>query len=327
MPHNAPMTPERYRQVFEAVRASVGRTIVGHDEILGQVLVTLMAGGHCLLEGVPGIGKTLLVRSVARALDLPFSRIQFTPDLMPADILGTDLIVEEQGATSFRFNRGPIFGHVILADEVNRATPKTQSALLQAMEERQVTVARQTYELPDPFFVLATQNPVEMEGTYPLPEAQLDRFALKVEVRSPDLEDLLLIVDRTTATQTPATEPVADGPTVKAMQALVREAVLAPHLREYVGRLVLATHPRGQDAPPLVRRVVRYGASPRAAQSLVLCAKARALASGRAHVSAEDLERLARPVLRHRVLLNFEGEAEGVTAGDVVDAVLASVRA
>ena len=319
--------PDEFRRTFEAAREAVGRAVVGHDDVVHQVLVCLFAGGHCLLEGVPGIGKTLLVRSLAAALDLPFSRIQFTPDLMPADIVGTDLVVERPGGgLEMEFREGPVFGSVVLADEINRATPKTQSALLQAMEEHQVSVARRTYDLPEPFFVLATQNPLEMEGTYPLPEAQLDRFLLKVHVVSPTLEDLLRIVDRTTGESAPQVPCVADGPTVRGMQALARQVVLAPHLRELVGRLVLATHPTERTSPELVRRVVRFGASPRAARALVLGAKVRALALGRANVAEEDLRALAPAVLRHRVLLNFEGEAEGLDAEDVVRTVLDAVR-
>ena len=272
-------TPQEFRRVFGATRDAVGRAVVGHETIVEQVLVCLFAGGHCLLEGVPGIGKTLLVRSLAAALDLPFSRIQFTPDLMPADVLGTDLVVQKPGGgLDIEFREGPIFGSIVLADEVNRATPKTQSALLQAMEERQVTISRRTLELPRPFFVLATQNPLEMEGTYPLPEAQLDRFFLKALVGAPALADLLRIVDLTTGEQVPDVPRVADGPTLLALQGLVRQVVLAPHLRELVGRIVLGTHPGSAEAPAPVTRFVRYGASPRAARALALGGKVRALA-------------------------------------------------
>ena len=321
------MTPETFRRTFEAARVAVGRAVVGHEEIVEQVLIAVFAGGHCLLEGVPGIGKTLLVRSIATALDLPFSRIQFTPDLMPADVVGTDLLVEKDGTSAFEFRPGPIFGHVVFADEVNRATPKTQSALLQAMEERHVTVARSTHALPNPFFVLATQNPIEMEGTYPLPEAQLDRFLFKVLVTTPPLADLLTILDLTTGGARPGVGAVTNAGGVLAMQSLAREVVLAPHLREFVARLVLATHPDVAEAPPSVRNLVRYGASPRAAQGLVLGAKVRALAHGRANVSEDDLRKLAPAALRHRLLLNFEGEAEGVTTDRIAADVLAAVRA
>jgi MoxR-like ATPase len=321
------MTPETFRRTFDAAREAVGRVVVGHDEVVEQLLVGVFAGGHCLLEGVPGIGKTLLVRSVAAALDLPFSRIQFTPDLMPADVVGSEYLAEKDGTSAFTFRPGPIFGNVVLADEVNRATPKTQSALLQAMEEREVTVSRRTHPLPQPFFVLATQNPIDMEGTYPLPEAQLDRFLLKIQVSVPPLSDLLRIVDQTTGSARTTVSPVADGPTVLAMQALAREVVVAPHLREFIGRLVLATHPEVKDAPAVVGKYVRYGASPRAAQGLALGAKVRALTQGRANVAEEDVRRLAPAVLRHRLLLNFEGEADGVTTDRLAAEVLAAVRA
>jgi MoxR-like ATPase len=321
------MTPEAFKKTFEAARAAVGRAVVGNAEIVEQVLIAIFAGGHVLLEGVPGIGKTLTVRTVAAALDLPFSRVQFTPDLMPADVVGTDMLVEKDGSTTFEFRPGPIFGSVVLADEVNRATPKTQSALLQAMEEREVTVSRRTHKLPRPFFVLATQNPIDMEGTYPLPEAQLDRFLLKLLVPSPPLADLLSIVDLTTGGGKPAVSPVTDGATILAMQELAREVVLAPHLREFVGKVVLGTHPSTDGATSLVRKVVRYGASPRAAQGLVLGAKVRALAHGRANVSEDDIRKLAPSVLRHRLLLNYEGEADGITTEQVAADVLGAVRA
>jgi len=320
------MTPESFRRTFDAARAAVGRAVVGNENVVEEVLVAVFAGGHCLLEGVPGIGKTLLVRTIAATLDLPFSRIQFTPDLMPADVVGTDMLVEKDGRTSFEFRPGAIFGSVVLADEVNRATPKTQSALLQAMEEREVTVSRSTHKLPRPFFVLATQNPLEMEGTYPLPEAQLDRFLIKVLVPMPSLPDLLKIVALTTGGAKSVASAVADGATVIAMQDLAREVVLTPHLADYVGRLVLATHPTVASSPALVKKVVRYGASPRAAQGLVLGAKVRALSHGRGNVAEEDVKRLAPAVLRHRLLLNFEGDADGVTTDQVVADVLAAVR-
>jgi MoxR-like ATPase len=322
------LTPDLFRKSFEAVRAAVAEAIVGQDTVVEHVLVSLFANGHCLLEGVPGVGKTLLVRSVAAATGLTFTRVQFTPDLMPADVVGTDfLTVDERGRTSFEFRPGPIFGNVVLADEINRATPKTQSALLQAMEEREVTVARKTHALPRPFLVLATQNPLEMEGTYPLPEAQLDRFLLKIQVEAPSLQDLLRIVDRTTGEDRPAVPLAADPETILAMQGLARQVVIAPHLREFLGRLVLATSPTDSAATPLVRKAVRCGASPRAAQALALAAKVRALARGRAHVAEDDLRSLAPSVLQHRLLLNYEGEADGVTPEHVVRDVLAALRA
>jgi MoxR-like ATPase len=320
------MTPEKFRRTFDAARAAVARSVVGNEEVVESVLVAVFAGGNCLLEGVPGIGKTLMVRTVAAALDLGFSRIQFTPDLMPADVVGSEFLAENDGTTTFSFRPGPVFGNVVLADEVNRATPKTQSALLQAMEEREVTVSRRTHPLPRPFFLLATQNPIDMEGTYPLPEAQLDRFLFKLLVPMPSHAELLRIMDLTTHGAKPSVAPVADGPTVLAMQDLAREVVLAPHLADYVGRLVLATHPGAAGSSALVKKVVRYGASPRAAQGLVLGAKVAALAKGRGNVAEEDLRRLAPAVLRHRLLLNFEGEADGVTTDQVVADVLASVR-
>ncbi len=328
MTDDAVLDPERFGAVFEAARAAVAASVVGHREAVDQTLVALFSGGHCLLEGVPGIGKTLLCRSLAAALDLPFSRIQFTPDLMPADIVGTEMISEEPGGgLSLEFRRGPVFGAVVLADEVNRATPKTQSALLQAMEEGEVTVGRTTHALPRPFFVLATQNPLEMEGTYPLPEAQLDRFLFKVDMVSPELPDLIRIVETGSGEALEPTATVADGPTVLAMQALARQVVVAPHLVRFAGQLVLATHPGNETATPLVRRVVRYGASPRAALALALGAKVRALSLGRAHVSEDDLRSLALPVLRHRILLNFEGEADGIATDAIVADVLGSIAA
>jgi MoxR-like ATPase len=310
---------ERYR----AVRSQVGRVVVGHHDVVEGVLLAVLAGGHVLLEGVPGVGKTLLVKALARALDLRFSRIQFTPDLMPADVVGTNVLVQDEvGRRTFAFQRGPIFSQIVLADEINRATPKTQSALLEAMQEYAVTVAGVSYPLERPFFVLATQNPVEMEGTYPLPEAQLDRFLFKLRVPYPDAQSVVEILDRTTGAQVPEVEPAADAQTVLAMQALAREVVAAPHVRAYVARLVEATHPGGPHPARAAKRWVRYGASPRGAQALLLAAKVRALVHGRAHVSAEDVRAVALPALRHRILLNFEAEAEGVDPDDVVRGVL-----
>ncbi len=333
------MSPENFRRGFEGARTAIGAAVVGQDEVVEQVLLAIFAGGHVLLEGVPGVGKTLLVRSAAAALGLTMSRIQFTPDLMPADITGTDILVGgdgghigaggagQGGAPRFEFREGPIFGQVVLADEVNRATPKTQAALLQAMEEREVTVARRTHPLPSPFFVLATQNPVEMDGTYPLPEAQLDRFLMKIVVPAPSLADLLAIVDRTTGGERASSPRALDAATVLGMQTLAREVVVAPHLRELIGRIILATHATTEGAPLLVRRTVRHGASPRAAQGITLAAKVRALSRGRAHISEDDIRALALPVLRHRILVNFEGEADGVTAEQIVKDVLTAVRA
>ncbi|MCG3133031.1 MAG: hypothetical protein HMLKMBBP_00117 [Planctomycetes bacterium] len=321
------ITPDDFRRTLDQVRASLGEVVVGQAQVIDELLLSLLAGGHVLLEGVPGVGKTLLVRSVATALGLEMSRIQFTPDLMPADVVGTEVLSDAAGGMRFDFRPGPVFGQVVLADEVNRATPKTQSALLQAMEEAQVTVARRTHALPRPFFVLATQNPIEMEGTYPLPEAQLDRFLMKITVSAPGLADLLAIVDRTTSGERRPVARAASPEQVLAMQALVREVPVAPHLRELIGKLVLATHPAGDGSPPLVRRVVRHGASPRAAQGLALAAKARALSRGRVHVSEDDIRALAPSVLRHRILIGFEGDADGVTSDQVVRDVLTAVKA
>ena len=318
------MSVEEFRRIAAAVEDEVGKLIVGQQEILREVLICLIAGGHALLEGVPGLGKTMLIRTIAETLDLDFSRIQFTPDLMPADITGTNILAEgERGAREFRFQPGPLFGNLILADEINRATPKTQSALLEAMQEASVTVANNTYKLKPPFFVLATQNPLEMEGTYPLPEAQLDRFLFKLIVRFPTAADLSEILARTTTTGLPKVKKAASGDEVVRMQALAREVPIASHVRDYVVRLLLATHPDSATAPTAVRKYVRYGASPRGAQAIVLAAKIRALLEGRLNVAFEDVRALATPALRHRVVLNFEGEAEGVSTDEVIEDVLA----
>jgi MoxR-like ATPase len=322
---------EAFVESYRQLEREVHKVIVGHDEIVDQVLVALFAGGHVLLEGVPGLGKTLLVRTLAGCLDLSFSRIQFTPDLMPADIVGTNIIVEDaEGRRHFRFERGPVFTHILLADEVNRATPKTQSALLEAMQEHSATVAGISHRLPAPFFVLATQNPIEMEGTYPLPEAQLDRFLFKLRVRYPALEQLNEIIDRTTSTHEPTVQRVMTGAEALAARDLVREVPIAAHVRQFASTLVMATHPQWEEAPDITRRYLRYGASPRAAQALVLGAKVLALRSGRFAVSVDDVKAIALPVLRHRIILNFEGEAEGIDAdrllSEVLDAVEASSR-
>jgi MoxR-like ATPase len=276
---------------------------------------------------VPGLGKTMLVRTLADAVDCAFSRIQFTPDLMPADIVGTNLIVEdEDGRRQFQFEPGPIFANLVLADEINRATPKTQSAMLEAMQERSVTVAKATRRLPRPFFVLATQNPLEMEGTYPLPEAQLDRFFFKVDVPFPTVDELVEIADRTTGTVTPQAEPVASGDTIAAMQELARGVPIARHVTEYAARLLKATHPDAEGAPGAVRQYVRYGASPRGMQAMILAGKILALLDGRYNVAYDDLRQAARPALRHRLILNFDAQAEGVAADTVIDAILAEVQ-
>ena len=309
-----------------AVRAELDKRIVGQEEVKEQVFLCLLAGGHALLEGVPGLGKTVLVRSLGEALDLKFSRVQFTPDLMPADIVGTHIVSEETpGQRRFVFQPGPVFTNLLLADEINRATPKTQSSLLEAMQERQVTVGSQTRPLPDPFFVLATQNPIEMEGTYPLPEAQMDRFLFKVSVPFPHEEELLTIIGRTTGVDIAPLQPVADGQTIQSAMKLVRAVPVAQAVASYAVRLVLATHPETEGAPADVKRFVRFGASPRGAQALILAGKARALLENRYNVSFADVRNVAKPALRHRFFLNFDGEAQGLTTDKLVDTILGAV--
>jgi MoxR-like ATPase len=320
----AAATVASFRADIDRLLAEIARRMVGQADIAGAVATALLAGGHVLLEGVPGLGKTLLVRTLAEALELSFSRIQFTPDLMPADVLGTNLIVEASGERRFEFQRGPIFAHVVLADEINRATPKTQSALLEAMQEQSVTIGKQTYPLLPPFFVLATQNPIEMEGTYPLPEAQLDRFTFKLRVDPPGRDELHAILERTTGSEEPAVRPVLGRDRLLEMRALVRQVPVARPVQDYAVRLVEATHP-ARSSVAEVKRFVRYGSSPRGAQSVMLAAKIEALRDGRFAPSFADVRRVALPALRHRVLLNFDGEAEGVTADAVVTAVLAAL--
>ncbi len=319
---------DAFRKTFSELRQEIGKVMVGQQPVVDAVLVALFAGGNVLLEGVPGLGKTLLVRTLATTLHLPFNRIQFTPDLMPADVIGTNIVSEdhETGRRSFEFQKGPIFAQVLLADEINRATPKTQSALLEAMQEHSVTVAGETYTLDEPFLVLATQNPIEQEGTYPLPEAQLDRFLLKIDVGYAGLEDLMEIIDRTTGAENPVASAIVDGPRILEMQNLVRSVVVAPHVKQYTARLVLATHPDtdtaagGPNGP--TNRYVRCGVSPRGAQALILAGKVRALVDGRFHVSYDDIKDVALSCLRHRVLLNFEAEADRVNADDLVAEIL-----
>jgi MoxR-like ATPase len=318
---------QEFVSAFEGLRAEVEKVIVGHREIIDHVLIGMFAGGHVLLEGVPGLGKTLLIKTLAEGLELKFARIQFTPDLMPADIIGTNIIVEDPtGAKHFQFQHGPIFANILLADEVNRATPKTQSALLEGMQEGSVTVAGVSRPLPWPFFVLATQNPIEMEGTYPLPEAQLDRFLFKLRVRYPAIEELNAIIERTTHRHTAAVQRVMTGEAVLAFRELIREVPIATHVRDLASAIVMATHPEWEHAPDITRRFVRYGASPRGAQALVLGAKVRALTDGRYNVSVEDLRALAAPALRHRVILNFEGEAEALDVDKLVADIVASAE-
>jgi MoxR-like ATPase len=319
------LIPEIFAERARAIEREVGRVIVGQRELVRLTLVGLLANSHVLLEGVPGLGKTLLVRTIADVIDCSFNRIQFTPDLMPADITGTNILVEEGGSRVFRFQPGPIFANMVLADEINRATPKTQSSLLEAMQEHQVTVARNRYPLDPPFFVLATQNPLEMEGTYPLPEAQLDRFLLKVMVPFPSEDDLVAIMDRTTGADAPAAGKVASAVDVVEMQRLARAVPIAPHVTAYAVSLLAASHPDNARAPGLVRQYVRYGGSPRGAQALVTAGKILALMDGRFNVSVDDVRAAAFPSLRHRVILNFEGEAEGITSEAIVRAILDEV--
>jgi MoxR-like ATPase len=321
------VSPEQFLETAAAIEEQVGRVIVGQRELVRHTLVTLLAGGNALLEGVPGLGKTMLVRTLADAVDCAFSRIQFTPDLMPADIVGTNLIVEDEaGRRHFQFEAGPIFANLVLADEINRATPKTQSAMLEAMQERCVTVAKVTRPLPEPFFVLATQNPLEMEGTYPLPEAQLDRFFFRIDVPFPTVDDLVEIADRTTGARVPRAEPVADGAAIGALQTLARGLPIASHVTAYAARLLKATHPDDRAAPRAVRAYVRYGASPRGMQAMILAGKIMALLDGRYNVAYDDLRQAARPALRHRLILNFEAQAEGVTPDAVIESILEEVE-
>jgi MoxR-like ATPase len=314
---------DAFRRDYRAVFQEVAKVIVGHQEIIDGVLTCLFVGGHALLEGVPGLGKTALIRALAEALHLKFNRIQFTPDLMPADVIGTNVILEhEGGGRHFTFMPGPIFAQIVLADEINRATPKTQSALLEAMQEKQVTAGGAVRKLEQPFFVMATQNPLEQEGTYPLPEAQLDRFFYKLLVQYSGREELREILNRTTTGHMPDIKPVIDGPRILEHQRLIRDVVIAPHVQDYAIRVVLATHPQGIFAIPMVNQFLRYGASPRAAQAITLGAKVRALLDGRFHVSFQDVKDVAIAAMRHRIILNFEGEAEGITTDMVLEKVL-----
>ena len=322
------MEPERFKELALAIERELGKLIVGQRELVRSVLVALVAGGHVLLEGQPGLGKTVLVRTLADVLDLGFARVQFTPDLMPADVTGTNIVTEDDsGRRRFEFQAGPLFTNLLLADEINRATPKTQSALLEAMQERQVTVGDRTRALPQPFFVLATQNPIELEGTYPLPEAQLDRFFFKLLVPFPGPEDLAEIARRTTGVVEADLRSVASGEDLTAMSHLAREVPIAEPVMSRAVRLVLGTHPENSDAPEDVRRFVRWGASPRGLQTLILAGRIRALLEGRFNVALEDLEAIAAPALRHRVFLNFEADAAGVDSDRVVAAVIQATGA
>ena len=319
---------DAFRTDFRRLREEIGKVIVGQDDIVEGTLTALIAGGHVLLEGVPGLGKTLLVRTIADSLKLKFSRVQFTPDLMPADLVGTNVVLDstDGGGRRFEFQRGPLFGNVILADEINRATPKTQSALLEAMQEKHVTVGGTTYDLPKPFFVLATQNPLEMEGTYPLPEAQLDRFFFKLLVKFPSFADLETILDRTTEKTTAFATSLFDGDRILALAQLVRQIPIAPEVRRYAIAVVMATHPDHELATTSTKKFVRYGSSPRGAQAIILAAKLSAILDGRFHVAREDIRKVAPLALRHRMILNFEGQADGIPTDDVIANILSTVK-
>jgi MoxR-like ATPase len=319
------LAPEAFAERAQAIEREVGLVIVGQRELVRQTLTGLLANSHVLLEGVPGLGKTMLVRTIADVIDCTFNRIQFTPDLMPADITGTNILIEEGGQRVFKFQPGPIFANLVLADEINRATPKTQSSLLEAMQEHQVTVARQRFKLDPPFFVLATQNPLEMEGTYPLPEAQLDRFIFKVMVPFPSEDDLISIMDRTTGSESVTASKICTADEIVEMQRLARAVPIAPHVTAYAVSILAATHPDQSRAPQLVRDYVRYGGSPRGAQALVTAGKIYALLDGRFNVSTDDIRAVALPSLRHRIILNFEGEAEGITSEAVIRSILDAV--
>jgi MoxR-like ATPase len=316
-----------FRQAYDRVLREIGKVIVGHTDIVHGVMTCLFVGGHALLEGVPGLGKTLLVRTLSQVLDLNFNRVQFTPDLMPSDIIGTNLITETpDGNRIFSFQRGPIFAQIVLADEINRATPKTQSALLEAMQEHSVTVGGTLHKLQEPFFVMATQNPIEQEGTYPLPEAQLDRFFFKLMLNYSGREEMATILDRTTRGDWPKAEKIMDGAEIQHWQQLVREVLIAPPVQDYAIRLVLATHPQGEFAIAETNKYIRCGSSPRGAQAIVLASKVRALLEGRYNVGFDDIRRVFLPALRHRILLNFEAQAENIPSDDVLAHVLKEVK-
>jgi MoxR-like ATPase len=318
---------QEFRQAYARMQSEIGKVIVGHTDIVHGVLTCLFVGGHALLEGVPGLGKTLLVRTLSQVLDLNFNRIQFTPDLMPSDIIGTNIITEApDGKRVFSFQAGPLFAQIVLADEINRATPKTQSALLEAMQEHSVTVGGTIHKLQEPFFVMATQNPIEQEGTYPLPEAQLDRFFFKLLVNYSGREEMATILDRTTRGDWPQATKVMDGQEIRQWQQLVREVLVAPPVQDYAIRLVLGTHPQGEFAAADTNKYIRCGASPRGAQALVLAGKVRALLEGRYNVSFEDIRRVYLPALRHRILLNFEAQAENIPSDQVLTVILKEIK-
>jgi MoxR-like ATPase len=317
---------ESFRTAYTALRAEIGKVIVGQEQIVEDTLIALFAGGHVLLEGVPGLGKTLLIRTLSEVLNLSFNRIQFTPDLMPADILGTNIVMETQGGRrEFEFQHGPIFAHLVLADEINRATPKTQSALLEAMQEHQVTAGGEIRKLEEPFFVMATQNPIDQEGTYPLPEAQLDRFFFKVLVGYPTADELTEVLTRTTTGGRIQVQKVLDRDALSELMLMVRDVPVASHVKDYAVRLVLATHPKTDTAAPISNQYLRFGSSPRGGQTMILAGKVRALTQGRFNVSFDDIEAVAMPALRHRLIPNFEAEAEGITTDHIIAQVLRDV--
>ena len=322
---------KQIREIIDTVskvEAEIGKAIIGQKDIVKQVLISILAGGNVLLEGVPGLGKTQLVKTLSKVMDLSFSRIQFTPDLMPADVMGTNIIVkDDSGNSRFEFQKGPVFANLVLADEINRATPKTQSALLEAMQEQTVTVGKVTYSLPQPFLVLATQNPIEMEGTYPLPEAQMDRFLFKLNVLFPSFDELKGIMDITTSNKTVELQKVIDGELILMMRKIIREVPIAKPVQEYALRVVLGTHPEIEGAPEGAKKYIRFGASPRAAQAIITASRARALMEGRYNVSFEDIKYVAHPSLRHRFFLNFDAVADGITTDGLIDQLLDEISA
>ncbi len=324
-PVTAAVTETQINSMIEKIRAceaEIGKAIIGQQDVIRQVLLAILSDGNVLLEGVPGLGKTELVKAVSRVLDLSFSRIQFTPDLMPADVTGTNLIVKEEGGNRFRFQQGPIFAHIVLADEINRATPKTQAALLEAMQEKTVTVGKETYVLPQPFMVLATQNPIENEGTYPLPEAQLDRFLLKINVGFPTQSELKVIMDITVTNHRPQLNAVLTGPEIMQIRQILNDMPVADAVMDYMLSLVVATHPELSEAPEVTRKYVANGASPRAAQAMLKTAKARAFMSGRYNVAFDDIRSVAYPALRHRLICNFEAISDGVTPDMLIGEII-----